>query len=51
MGGSSGLVFMERDSCLIGHGFKSQHRILNGHFFTLTTVKCTVCLKKTENKQ
>ena len=31
-GGSPGLVVMGDDSCLKGCGFKSRHRILDGHF-------------------
>ena len=31
---SPGLVVMGGDSCSEGCGFKSQHRILDGHFFT-----------------
>ena len=45
VGWSPGLVVMG------GCGFQSQHRILNGHLFTLICCKkCSVCLKKTENK-
>ena len=37
---------MGDDSCLRGHGFGSQRRILDGHFFTLICCKiCIVCLK------
>ena len=47
-GGSPGLVVMGRDSRSKGHGFKSQHRILDGHFFTCICCKnCNdVCLKR-----
>ena len=38
---SPGLVVMGRDSCYKGHGFKSRHRILDGHFS-----HCNVCLKR-----
>ena len=31
LGGSPGLVVMGDDSCSEGHGFKSRHRILDGH--------------------
>ena len=34
VGGSHGLVVMGRDSHSEGRGFKSRHRILDGHFFT-----------------
>ena len=44
-----GLVVMGGDSCSEGRGFKSQHRILDGHFFTFICCKnCNVCLKKTK---
>ena len=47
MGGSPGLVLMGRDSRSKGHGFKSRHRILDGHFFTYICCKnCIVCLKR-----
>ena len=36
MVGSPGLVVMEVDSHPIGPVFESQHRILDGHFFTLS---------------
>ena len=39
MGGSPGLVVMGGDSRSEGRGFKSQCRILDGHFFTLIVVK------------
>ena len=33
------------DSCSEGHGFKSRHCILDGHFFTNICCKiCNVCL-------
>ena len=32
--GGPGLVAMGEDSCSEGHGFESQHPIMNGHFFT-----------------
>ena len=52
LGGSPGLVVMKWDSCSEGHGFESQHHILDGHFFTFICCKnCIVCLKKTENKR
>ena len=34
VGGSPGLVVVERDSCSNGHEFESRYRILDGHFFT-----------------
>ena len=48
LGGSPGLVVMGRDSRFGGRGFKSWHRILNGHFFTYICFKnCSgVCLKR-----
>ena len=39
-------MVMGDDSCLKGHGFESQHHMLDGHFFTLICCKnCIVCLK------
>ena len=47
LGGSPGLVVMGSDSHSKGHGFKSQHHILDGHFFTYYCCKnCDVCLKR-----
>ena len=47
VGWEPGLVVMGRDSCSEGHGFKSLHRILDGHFFTYYCCKnCNVCLKR-----
>ena len=44
---SPSLVVMGRDSRSEGRGFKSQHRILDGHFFTYICCKnCNVCLKR-----
>ena len=39
---------MGGDSCTRGHGFESQCRILDGHFFTLICCKSCidVCLKR-----
>ena len=38
---------MGDDSCSKGCGFESQHRILDGHFFTLIYCRnCIVCLKR-----
>ena len=35
------------DSCERGHGFKFQHQILDGDFFTLICCKnCIVCLNR-----
>ena len=46
-GGSPGQVVIERDSYSEGRGFKSQHCILDGHFFTFVCCKkINVCLKK-----
>ena len=33
------------DSCYEGHGFESQHRILDGHFSHIVK-NCNVCLKR-----
>ena len=48
MGRSPGLVVMGGDSCSKGHGFKSRHCKLDGHFFTyIWCIKCIdVCLKR-----
>ena len=47
--GSHGLVVTGGDSCPEGRWFESQHRILDGHFFTYICCKnCNVCLKKTK---
>ena len=48
LGGNPGLVVMGDDSCSKGHGFKSQRRILDGHFFTDFVVKNDVCLKRAQ---
>ena len=46
MGGIPGLVVVGGDSCTEGRRFKSQHGILDGHFFTLVYCKnCDACLK------
>ena len=37
---SPGQVVMGGDSCYRGHGFKSQHRILDGHFSHFTEKNC-----------
>ena len=34
LGGSPGLVIMGGESFSEGHGFESQHLIVDGHFFT-----------------
>ena len=40
-----GLMVMGEDSCSEGRGFKSQHCILDGHFFTLVcSFNYNVCL-------
>ena len=51
--GAQGPVVMAWDSKSLGHGFKSQHHVLDGHFFALICCKncIDVCLKKTKNKQ
>ena len=38
-GGSPGLVVMGGNSHSKGHGFESQHRILDGHFSHIFVVK------------
>ena len=40
-------MVMGKDSCTVGCGFESQHRILE----KVTLKSCNVCLKKTRNKQ
>ena len=43
------LVIMAGDSCCKGCGFESEHRTLDGHFFTfICCKKWNVCLKKTK---
>ena len=43
-GGSPALVVMGGDSCPKGHEFESQHRILDGHFFSYVfAVKFVMC--------
>ena len=45
-------MVMGRDSRSKGHGFKSRHCILNGHFFTYICSKnCNVCLKRPKNNE
>ena len=45
-GGSPGLVVMGGDSCTEGHGFDSQHCVLDGHFSQMFGCKnCNVDLK------
>ena len=44
-GGSPGLVVTGEGSCSEGHGFESQHRILDGHFSHLFVVE-NVLLKR-----
>ena len=41
-------MVMGRNSCSEGHGFKSRHHTLDGHFFTYICCKnCNdVCLKR-----
>ena len=52
VGGSPGLVVVERDSCSNGHEFESRYRILDGHFFTyIFVVKSVMCLKRQKIKR
>ena len=47
LSGSPGLVVMRGDTCSKGCEFESQHRILDGHFFTyLFIVKFVMCVCK-----
>ena len=50
---SPGLVVMGGDSRPEGCEFETQHRILDGHLFTIICCKncIDVCLKKTENNE
>ena len=49
---SPGLVVMGRDSRSEGPGFKSSHRILDGHFFTYNCCKnCNDCLKRPKKRK
>ena len=50
LGRSPGLVVMGADSCSEGHGFESQHCILDGHFSHIFVVKIVMFVKKEENK-
>ena len=52
LGGSPGLVVMGGYSCSEGHGFKSQHRMLDGHFsnWFVDKIVMFVCTAD-ENKQ
>ena len=49
-GGSPGLVVMGGDSCSKGREFESQHRILDGHFFTFICCKICNVFWKDKNK-
>ena len=46
-------MVMGDDSCSRGHGFKSQHCILDGHdiFHIGLFLKCYCLFEKTKNKQ
>ena len=45
-------MVMGRDSHSKGRGFKSWHRILDGHFFThIFVVKIEMFVEKAENKR
>ena len=50
-GGSPGLVVMGGDSCSRGHGFESQHHILDGLFSHFFVIKIEMFVWKDENKQ
>ena len=41
-------MVMAGDSCSKGRGFKSQHHILDGHFFTFICCKIVMLFEKTE---
>ena len=43
-------MVMGGDSCPEGHGFESQHCILDGHFSHISVVKIVVLVWKDENK-
>ena len=47
-GGSLGLVAMGKDSCFEGHGFESQHQILDEHFSHIFVVKLQCLFEKTK---
>ena len=51
LGGSSGLVAMEEDSCSEDCGFKSQHHILDGNFFTYICCKNVMFVWKEETNE
>ena len=48
MGGSPGLAVTGGDSCPEGHGFKSQHCILDGYFSHTVIVKILMFVSKGE---
>ena len=49
--GSPGLVVMRGGSCSEGHGFESQHHILDGHFSRLFVVKFVLFVWNDKNKR
>ena len=49
--GSPGLVVMGGDSRYEGCGFESEHRMLEGHFFTFICCKNCNVFWKDENKR
>ena len=51
VGGSPGLVVMGGDSCSKGCGFKSQRRILDGHFSHLFVEKMLCLFEKNKRKR
>ena len=53
MGGSPGIVFMERDSCSKGREFEFRLRILDGHLFKFICYKncMRVCKDKINAKE
>ena len=50
-GGSPGRVVMWGDTCSKGHGFESQHHMMDGCFSHLFVVKIVVFVSKDENKR
>ena len=49
-GRSPGLVFTGGDTCSEGHGFESQHLVLDGHYFAYICCKHCIVLKE-ENRR
>ena len=51
IGSVPGLVVMRGDSCSEGHGFESQHHMVDGHFSHLFAVKIVMYVWKDKRNQ